>query len=138
MAPRPLRLRAPVAFTIGAGQTGAEMTNSDPDRSSPTVEPLEPDMDGVAAAPPQQSARRRKTPPQSRVEAQLRWRVAEVEARLAEVTRCLEAAENAAAVRAETIRVWERKFDAIATSKSWRMTGFLRSGARRIRGLFRR
>ena len=68
----------------------------------------------------------------------MRWRVAEVEARLAEVTRCLEAAENTAALRAAALDVAERKFDAIATSKSWRMTGPLRSGATRIRRLFRR
>ena len=112
------------------------MTNNDSERSTPAAEP---DMDASpATAPPQRSPRRRTSPPQSRVEAQLRWRVAEVEARLAEVTRCLEAAENAAAVRADALDEWERRFDAIATSKSWRMTGPLRSGARRIRRLFRR
>ena len=115
------------------------MTNNDPESSAPTVESPEPDMNASpATAPPRRSARRRTPPPQSRVEAQLRWQVAEVEARLAEVTRCLEAAENAAAVRAEALEQWERRFDAIATSKSWRMTGPLRSGARRIRRLFRR
>jgi TolA-binding protein len=114
------------------------MTNSDSERSSPTVEPLKPDIDGEGATSSgPRSPRRRASPPQSRVEAQLRWRMAELEARVSELGRCLGAAEYRSSELVQTVEEAERRFEAIATSKSWRMTGFLRSGARRIRHPFR-
>ena len=100
------------------------------------------------AAPPQTE------PTASRAEARLRGQVAELEARLADVARCLEDAEQRAAellavservrqleaelaaARAETDRVrleLERRHAAITSSRSWRMTGPLRSAARRAR-----
>lgn len=100
------------------------------------------------------------TPPAaSRAEAQLRGQAADLEARLDEVTRCLEDAEHRAAellalservkqleaqltaARAESDRVrleLERRHAAITSSRSWRLTGPMRSAANRARDLFGR
>jgi hypothetical protein len=103
------------------------------------TEMAEPETGGLAPA----SARPRATPrrersPNGRAEAQLRARVAELEARLADVGRCLEAAESRAADRlalqAELDLAWHR-LAVIEASRSWRLTRPLRSGMARVRRL---
>jgi hypothetical protein len=90
---------------------------------------------GVALQPPRPS----------RTEVQLRARVAELEARLADVTRCLESAENRAAellaMREQVVSVQadaERRLAELANSNSWRMTKPLRSARAWIRRVFGR
>jgi chromosome segregation ATPase len=103
------------------------------------------------------SAARRQPAADGRTEAQLRERVVGLEARVAEVTRCLEAAENRAAELAATqqrmrsmqervqsieaerdllrarIDELERKLRVITTSRSWQMTKHARSAMSRVR-----
>jgi hypothetical protein len=78
----------------------------------------------------------RDPPPGSRTETQLRARVAELEAQLVDLSRCLADAENRAAelvaVRAELDTV-QRNLAVIAASRSWRLTAPLRSGMRDVR-----
>lgn len=91
---------------------------------------------------------------QTRVEAQLRERVASLETRVAELTHCLERAENrAAALTAAQERVrlleaelasteasqsrideLERRLSVITTSRSWQMTKPVRTAMSRVRG----
>ncbi len=80
----------------------------------------------------------------SRSEAQLRSKLAELDARLAEVTRCLEAAETRAAEVASAkgeieaqLRRLERRLAVIVSSRSWRMTRPLRTSGRLMRSLLR-
>jgi len=75
------------------------------------------------------------------VEAQLRAHVVELEARLTEVTRCLQAAENRASALLEmTARAEaaERMVAVLVDSSSWRLTGPLRWTMQRIRRSFGR
>jgi predicted RNase H-like nuclease (RuvC/YqgF family) len=95
----------------------------------------------------------------SRAEGQLRGRVADLEARLADLARCLEDAEQRAAellavservrqleaqlteAKSESERVrldLERRHAAITSTRSWRLTEPLRSAANRIRDLLGR
>lgn len=75
------------------------------------------------------------------VEAQLRAHVVELEARLTEVTRCLETAENRASALLEmTARAEaaERMVAVLVDSSSWRVTRPLRWTMQRIRRPFGR
>jgi hypothetical protein len=76
-------------------------------------------------------------PPRSRTEVQLQARIAELEARVADITRCLEAAEQRAVERvgqADAARLEaERVLAVIASSRSWRMTSLLRGTMERVR-----
>jgi len=100
---------------------------------------------GVAGSPNHRpGGGRRQPPPANRAEGRLRFEVAELQARLAEVTRCLEAAENRTA---EVVRArdelaaaaadLDRRMAVIVASRSWRMTGSLRAVGRRLRSLFK-
>lgn len=81
---------------------------------------------------------RREPPPAGPTEARLHARVAELEARLSEVSRCLVDAENRAAERQRAVEELDRRYTVIATSRSWRMTRALRAAGGRVRDLFRR
>ncbi|MGI8428712.1 MAG: hypothetical protein ACR2OB_05275 [Solirubrobacteraceae bacterium] len=85
--------------------------------------------------------------PQTRDHAQLHAHLQQLEARLAEVTGCLDAAETRGAellstqayvqtLEAELHRL-QRKLAAVEDSRSWRMTAPLRTGLRRVRDLLR-
>jgi hypothetical protein len=93
-----------------------------------------PEIGVLAPAPrPLHATPRGKAPPEGRPEAQLRARVAELEAQLIEVASCLEAAENRAAnAQADADRAWGVVGD-MANSRSWCYTGALRSVAARLR-----
>lgn len=96
------------------------------------------------------SARRRldaaeDVPRLSRAQLQARDHIAELEARLADVTRCLEAAERGreesrvGLVAAEdALRATQLKLERIEATRSWRMTAPLRGAMGRLRRLFRR
>ncbi len=112
------------------------MTNSDSESSTPTVEPPEPGAPPAAA--PQRSARRRASAPRSRDEARLRERVAELEARLTEVTRCLEDAENRADHAGAAARQAEQTLETIRATTSWKLTAPLRTGMGRVRRMLGR
>jgi len=87
------------------------------------------------------SAGHREPPAASRTEAQLRARVAELEAQLTEVARCLEAAENRAAELLavhDALREAERKLAVIRATRSWRFTAPVRIVGQRVRRLLRR
>ena len=87
------------------------------------------------------SAGRREPPAASRTEAQLRARVAELEAQLADVARCLEAAENRAAellAARDALREAERKLAVISATRSWRLTAPVRIVGQRVRRLLGR
>jgi hypothetical protein len=113
------------------------MTNSDSESSTPTVEPPKPDGPAPASSP-RRPARRRPSAPGSRTEAQLRERVAELEARLAAVTRCLEAAENAADQARAATRHAEQTLETIRATTSWKLTAPLRTGMGRVRRMLGR
>jgi predicted nucleic acid-binding Zn-ribbon protein len=123
-----------------------------------------------------QPGERHQARPESRTEARLRARIADLEAKLAELTHCLESAETRAsevlflralvdartselASMTERVRHLEaqlaavteasarsdavladldRRFTAIATSRSWQMTRPLRLGMERVRALLGR
>src|SRR5947209_16421502 len=122
-----------------AAELVGEMANSDPERSAPTVRP--PTRDGNPApptAPGPRTARRRVTAPGSRVEAQLRARVDELEARVTEITRCLEAAEHAADQARIAARQAEQTIETIRGTTSWRLTAPMRSAMGRIRRILGR
>lgn len=103
----------------------------------------------VASSGLRPAPHRRPAIPASRVEAQLRARIAELESKLAEVLRCLQDAEGRAAevlVMKERVRSLEeertvndnledahRRLAVIAGSRSWRITKPLRSVAQRAR-----
>jgi hypothetical protein len=89
-------------------------------------------------------ARRRASPPANRSEAQLRFDVVELEARLAEVSRCLQGAEERAAEAAHArdelaagLADIELRFAVIVNSRSWRLTSPLRTIGRRLRTLIK-
>jgi hypothetical protein len=85
---------------------------------------------------PARAAARLQSPPAGRAEAQLRARVADLEAQLIEVARCLNDAEvRAASLQAEVERAWG-SVAVMANSKSWRYTTALRSVVARVRRLF--
>lgn len=111
--------------------------SSEAEKENPTVQPqLE-----IASSSNHRPTVFREPPATSRSEAQLRFRVSELEARLAEVTRCLEAAENRTAevqTEVESVKVEAgRQLAVIFDSKSWRLTEPLRSAGRRIRSLIK-
>ena len=115
------------------------MPNSDSDRSTQTAKP--PELDGNApptTSAPLRSPRRSPSPPASRVEAQLRARVDELEARLTEVTRCLEVAEGAADAARLAARDAEQTLETIKGTRSWQMTAPMRSGMGRVRRMLGR
>jgi len=81
----------------------------------------------------------------SRAEVQLRARVVELEARLADVTRCLEAAERggeearcALAGSEQARHAAVLKVGSIEATRSWRSTAPLRRVGGRVRRLLRR
>lgn len=116
-----------------------EMANSDSERSTPTVKP--PTLDGNAPPPTAQgtrAARRRVTAPGSRVEAQLRGRVDELEARVTEIARCLEVAEHAADEARSATRHAEQTIETIRGTTSWRLTAPMRSAMARVRRILGR
>jgi hypothetical protein len=127
----------------------SEMMNGDSARPTASAESLEAEMEArPSGAPNRQAHGQPAAPPASRVEAQLRARVVELEARLVEVTRCLEAAEHeadlarGAAKEARIVaddverahRRTEDRLAVICASRSWRITSPLRSGMRSMRG----
>jgi phage shock protein A len=115
------------------------MANSDSERSTPTVKP--PTLDGNApppTAPGARKARRRATPAASRVEAQLRARVEELETRVTEITRCLEVAEHAADEARSAARHAEQTIETIRGTTSWRLTAPMRSAMARVRRILGR
>ena len=115
------------------------MANSDSERSTPTVKP--PTLDGNAPPPTAsgaRTARRRATAPRSRVEAQLRARVDELEARVTEITRCLEVAEHAGDQARTAARQAEQTIETIRGTRSWKMTAFMRSAMARVRRILGR
>jgi hypothetical protein len=118
------------------------MPNGDSQRSTPTVKPANVDRNAPpernAPAPPPRSPRRGPSPPQSRVEAKLRARVDELEARVSEITRCLEGAEHAAEVARSEARQAQQTLEMIKATRSWQMTAPLRSGMGRVRRMLRR
>jgi hypothetical protein len=73
----------------------------------------------------------------NRIEADLRARLTELEARLADVSRCLEDAEQRAGELLATqarAALLEQRIAVILTSRSWRLTTPLRRGMKRARG----
>jgi hypothetical protein len=72
------------------------------------------------------------------VEAQLRARVDELEARVTEITRCLEVAEHAADHARLAASQAELTMETIRATTTWRMTAPLRSGMGRVRRIFGR
>jgi hypothetical protein len=77
-----------------------------------------------------------EAPAADHAEAQLRARIATLQAQLAEVTSCLESAETRAAeVASLRVRVaaLEAKVAAYNTTRSWRYTAPLRSGGKYLR-----
>jgi hypothetical protein len=112
----------------------------EPKKENPTADPQ------LEAAGPfrRRPARGGNSAPANRSEAQLRFEVVELEARLAEVSRCLQGAEERAAeaayAREELAAVLadtELRLAVIINSRSWRLTGPLRSIGRRLRTLFK-
>lgn len=91
------------------------------------------ESDGPAAAVELPASRRRAPKPQNRAEAQLQARVAELEARVSEITRCLEAAESEAELARRRAADAERTLEMVRATRTWRMTGPLRSGMGRLR-----
>lgn len=78
---------------------------------------------------------RRESSLDGRLETQLRARIADLEAQLIEVARCLNAAEaHAASLQDEVDRAWGT-VTMMADSKSWRYTTALRSVIGRVRRL---
>lgn len=68
----------------------------------------------------------------------MRARVDELEARLTEVTRCLEVAENTADAARLAARDAEQTLEMIKATRSWQMTVPLRSGMGRVRRMLGR
>jgi hypothetical protein len=103
---------------------------------NPTERP-EPEV-GVfpLSAPARRAVARRQPAPASQVEAQLRARIAELEAQLTEAARCLQAAENRSADRLAlraALDLSEHRLAVTTASRSWRFTRLLRSFMARVR-----
>jgi hypothetical protein len=88
------------------------------------------------ASRPLRAAARRESPPEGRAETQLRARVAELEAQLVEVARCLADAETRTADRQTELDLVWGNLHAMSASWSWRVTKPIRSAKARLRRLF--
>jgi hypothetical protein len=130
-----------IALQCPAPGTANQSVSRDP-MSSKTEKPTQvPEAELGSLAPKsgqRRSTGRREPPAASRTEAQLRARVAELEAQLTDVARCLEAAENRAAELLavhDALREAERKLAVIKATRSWRFTAPVRTVGQRVRRL---